>query len=186
MKLFEGQFLNLYRQTYDTPYMNRNDNRITPNTFEGYSLQGTVGGKDGGTALRYGVGYMTKIKERTSDMFVSMSRQAGAAVDRGVGVLGALFSHGEASIGAIDYYSEDIINIGYAEAKYVWSLPHDVGVLFAAQYTDERSVGGDLLQKTPLPNEHELARYAHVEQYGKPGHTIQDFRLIANYDFSLF
>jgi len=146
VKLFEGQFLNLYRQTYDTPYMNRNDNRITPNTFEGYSLQGTVGGKDGGTALRYGVGYMTKIKERTSDMFVSMSRQAGAAVDRGVGVLGALFSHGEASIGAIDYYSEDIINIGYAEAKYVWSLPHDVGVLFAAQYTDERSVGGDLLK----------------------------------------
>ncbi|PYM81649.1 MAG: hypothetical protein DME13_19560 [Candidatus Rokuibacteriota bacterium] len=146
MKLFEGQFLNLYRQTYDTPYMNRNDNRITPNTFEGYSLQGTVGGKDGGPALRYGGGYVTKIKERTSDMFVSMSRQAGAAVDRGVGVLGALFSHGEASIGAIDYYSEDIINIGYAEAKYVWSLPHDVGVLFAAQYTDERSVGGDLLK----------------------------------------
>jgi len=32
------------------------------------------------------------------------------------------------------------------EAKYVWSLPHDVGVLFAAQYTDERSVGGDLLK----------------------------------------
>ena len=299
VKLFEGQFLNLYRQTYDTPYTNRNDNRITPNTFEGYSLQGTVGGKDGGPALRYGGGYVTKIKERTSDMFVSMSRQAGAAVDRGVGVLGALFSHGEASIGAIDYYSEDIINIGYAEAKYVWSLPHDVGVLFAAQYTDERSVGGDLLkgygfrtdqlgvkteasyagavltlaytrvgggtdiqkpwsgtpgytsamvqsfnrageqaflanasydfsrlgaqgltvyalyvrgwdridqrQKTPLPNEHEIdvdvqwrpawkamnglwlrARYAHVEQYGKPGHTIQDFRLIANYDFSLF
>ena len=30
------------------------------------------------------------------------------------------------------------------------------------------------------------ARYAHVEQYGKPGHTIQDFRLIATYDFSLF
>src|SRR5438876_783511 len=30
VKLFEGQFLNLYRQTYDTPYMNRNDNRITP------------------------------------------------------------------------------------------------------------------------------------------------------------
>jgi len=31
------------------------------------------------------------------------------------------------------------------EAKYVWSLPHDVRVLFAAQYTDERSVGGGLL-----------------------------------------
>jgi hypothetical protein len=297
VRILDGQFLNLYRQAYDTPYMNRNDSRMTPNTFEGYSLQGVLGGKDGEPALRYGAGYISKIKERVSEDFVWMSRQAGAGVDRGVGVLGALFSYAGLSVGAIDYYSGDIINIGYAEGKYVVALPGEIGVLFAAQYTDERSVGGELLQghsfatdqlgvkaeasragavltlaytrvdrgadmqkpwsgnpgytgamvqsfnrageqtylakasydfsrlgapgltvyalyargwdrvdprtKTPVPNEHEVnvdvqwrpgwmnglwlrARYGHVEQYGKPGNTLNDFRLIANYDVSLF
>src|SRR6266850_2977635 len=69
VKLFEGQFLSLYRQIYDTPYMNRNDSRMTPNTFEGYSLQGTLGGKDGEPALRYGGGEVR---------LVSSARRRGA------------------------------------------------------------------------------------------------------------
>jgi len=40
-----------------------------------------------------------------------MSRDAGANVDRGVAVVGLNFSQGPFSIGAIDYYSDDIINI---------------------------------------------------------------------------
>src|SRR6266850_6788865 len=55
VKLFEGQFLSLYRQIYDTPYMNR--------------LQGTLGGKDGEPALRYGGGEVR---------LVSSARRRGA------------------------------------------------------------------------------------------------------------
>ena len=64
---------------------------MTPNTFEGYTFQGASGGKDGAPGFRYGGGYITKIKERNSDDFVSMSRDAGAPVDRGVGLGGGLF-----------------------------------------------------------------------------------------------
>jgi hypothetical protein len=146
VKLLDEHFLNLYRSTYNTPYINRDDGRMTPNTFEGYTLQGSLGGADGGPRLRYGGGYITKIKERNADEFVWMSRAAGANVERGVGEAGALFSYGRFAIGAVDYYSEDIINIGYGEAKYVVPVSHDLGLLFAAQFTDQRSVGHDLLK----------------------------------------
>jgi len=145
IKLTEENFINIYRYEYNTPFINKNDNRMTPNTFEGYTFQGASGGKDGAPGFRYGGGYITKIKERNSDDFVSMSKDAGAPVDTGVGFGGALFSLGRFSIGAIDYYCDDVINIGYAEAKYTWPVTQKLGLLFAAQFTDQRSVGEDLL-----------------------------------------
>ena len=145
VKVLDGHFLNLYRYTYDTPYISEHDNRMTPNTFEGYTLQGRLGGTDRGPGLRYGGGYITKIKQRDDDEFIWMSRAAGASVDRGVGLAGALFSYGGFSVGGVDYYSADIINIAYGETKFAATLPGGFGILFAAQYTDQRSVGGDLL-----------------------------------------
>jgi hypothetical protein len=75
---------------------------MTPNTFEGYTLTGSFGGKDGAPGFRYGTGYITKIKERNSDDFVWMSKDAGADVKRGVGVLGGTFIYGKFSLGAIN------------------------------------------------------------------------------------
>jgi len=146
VKLIEDHFITLYRYEYNTPFINKDDGRMTPKTFEGYTFQGSSGGKDGGPGFRYGGGYITKIKERNSDDFVSMSRDAGAPVDRGVALGGALFSLGRFSVGAIDYYSEDVLNIGYAEAKYTWPVTQKLGLLFAAQFTDQRSMGDDLLK----------------------------------------
>jgi hypothetical protein len=146
IKLIEENFINIYRYEYNTPFINKNDSRMTPNTFEGYTLQGAYGGKDGAPGYRYGGGYITKIKERNSDDFVSMSRDAGAPVDRGVSLGGGLFSLGRFSIGAIDYYCDDVINIAYTEAKYTVPVTQQLGLLFAAQFTDQRSVGEDLLK----------------------------------------
>src|SRR5215471_1874156 len=39
IKLFDDQFLNLYRYEYNTPFINKNDSRMTPNTFEGYTCK---------------------------------------------------------------------------------------------------------------------------------------------------
>jgi len=146
VKVIENHFINLYRYEYNTPYINKDDGRMTPKTFEGYTFTGSSGGKDGAPGFRYGGGYITKIKERNSDDFVSMSRDAGAPVDRGVGLAGVNVSLGRFSIGAIDYYCDDVINIGYAEAKYTWPVTQKLGLLFAAQFTDQRSVGEDLLK----------------------------------------
>ena len=146
IKVFPDNFLRLYRQEYNTPYINKNDFRMTPNTFEGYSFHGIYGGKDDTPRLGYGAGYITKIKERNSDQFVWMSRDAGAKVDRGVASAGLNYSQGPFSIGVIDYYSDDIINIFYTDAKAVFKPTKELGFLVAAQYTDQRSVGDDLLK----------------------------------------
>src|SRR5438552_4106447 len=140
---------------YDTPFINRNDTRMTPNTFEAIVLQGRtelgksssddnvtddgIGlSKDGKevavpsptpaqdvAAIKYGLGYFYKIKERNDSEFVSMSEDAGADVERGVWAAGALYEKGKFSIGAIDYYSDDIINIAYAESKLEVPLVDD-------------------------------------------------------------
>jgi len=146
VKIVPDHFFRFYRQEYNTPYINKNDFRMTPNTFEGYTFHGAFGGKDGAPGLNYGGGYITKIKERNSDQFVWMSKDAGANVDRGVATAGLLFSQGPFSFGAIDYYSDDIINIFYTEAKGVFHLTKELGLRFSVQYSDQRSVGSDYLK----------------------------------------
>src|SRR5882757_5842408 len=161
---------------YDTPFINRNDTRMTPNTFEAIVLQGRtelgtsssdaavtddgIGlGKDRKevavpaptpaqdvAAIKYGLGYFYKIKERNDSEFVSMSEDAGADVERGVWAAGALYEKGKFNIGAIDYYSEDIINIAYAESKLEVPLADDWKLKFASQYVDQGSVGDNALQ----------------------------------------
>jgi len=214
---------------YDTPFINRNDTRMTPNTFEAIVLQGrtelgksssdnnvTADGiglsKDGKevavptptpaqdvAAIKYGLGYFYKIKERNDSEFVSMSEDAGADVERGVWAAGALYEKGKFSIGAIDYYSEDIINIAYAESKLEVPLADDWKLKFAGQYVDQGSVGDNALQghsfsghqfglKVDLPIKKALFTAAFTHAWGTanlqnpwsgyPGYTsvqVQDF-----------
>jgi hypothetical protein len=71
----------------------------------------------------------TKIKNRNSENFISISRSAGASVDRGVSIAGALYSAGPFSSGAIEYYSSDIINIAYGERKHLTPVFGGIKVL---------------------------------------------------------
>ncbi len=174
IRIMDGMNLYAGRKEFDTPFINKNDTRMTPNTFEAIVLMGTVkfgGGSadtvtsgktilgDGktpvpaaspaparGPTLKYGLGYFDSIKERNDVDFVSMSEDAGADVDRGVFTAGALYQNGGFSIGAIDYYSDDIINIAYFEAKQEFALNNGWKPRLAAQFIDQRSVGDELLQ----------------------------------------
>jgi len=65
-------------QTYDSPYVNRYDSRMTPNTFEGYTFRGAFGDDKANPGVQYVAGYVPKIKLRDSDEFVYMSEAAGA------------------------------------------------------------------------------------------------------------
>lgn len=198
IRIVEG--LNLYvgRKEFDTPFINRNDTRMTPNTFEAIALQGRAKLRDDAT-LKYGLAYFDKIKDRNSDEFVSMSEDAGAGVDRGVFTAGALYQKGDFSIGAINYYSPDIVNIGYGEAKIAVPISDDLKPRFAVQFTDQRSVGDDLLKedsfscqqfgvKAELPVGHALFTAAYTNNIGGtdiqtpwsayPGYTgsqVEDF-----------
>ena len=87
------------------------------------------------------------MKTRTSEIFEPMSQVAGAPsdVDRGVTAGGVNFERGRFSIGAVDYYSDDIINIFYTEAKYDIPLSNGHKLKFGAQYSAQDSTGADLL-----------------------------------------
>src|SRR5882762_9294092 len=214
---------------YDTPFINRNDTRMTPNTFEAVVLQGryefgdsssganvTSDGiglsKDGKevavptptpaqdvAAIKYGLGYFDKIKERNDSEFVSMAIDAGAPVERGVWAAGAVYEKGKFNIGAIDYYSQDIINIAYAQTGFELPLATDWRLRFAGQYVDQGSVGDNELQghsfsghqfgiKVELPIKKALFTAAFTHAWGNanmqnpwsgyPGYTsvqVQDF-----------
>jgi len=135
------------RKGLDTPFINTQDSLMTPNTFVAYAVQGVTGSTDQSTSLRFGAGYVDQIKPRNAQDFESMATAAGApaGVDRGVYVGGANLKAGQFSLGAVEYLSKDIIDITYAELKYVVPLANRVSLRFGAQYTDQHSAGADLL-----------------------------------------
>ena len=147
--------LDFGRKGFNTTFINESDTRMTPNTFQGAVLLGETGGEDDKTRWRFGAAYFDKIKEKTSERFISMATAAGApdGVERGVYAVGAIVSHrlasGELSFGVIDYYSPDILNIFYTEAKYTFPVADDAFLQLAAQYTGQRSVGDELLYGVP-------------------------------------
>jgi hypothetical protein len=140
------------RRAFNTPFINTQDSLMTPNTFVIYAVQGVVHNPDDSAALRFGAGYVDKIKPRNAEDFESMATAAGApsGVERGVYVAGGIYTAGPFSLGAVDYYSADIINIGYSEIKYAVPLARRVSLRFGAQYTDQRSTGNDLLTGKPF------------------------------------
>ena len=137
------------RQLVDTPLINPQDNRMVPNTFEGVQL---VSLPDKSRSYDYAAGYLWNIKQRDSNDFISMSDAlTGANVDnRGApygmvrlrpipGFTGTL----------MDYYVEDFINTGFAQAEYTFQLPKDVPQwTVGANIIDQRTVGADLLTGT--------------------------------------
>ena len=130
---------------FDTPFISRNDTRMTPQTFEAAALQGTSGETEEEGLLRYGAGYVDKEKQVNSQDFVNMAQLAGAAVDRGVYVAGANYKTSGWSLGAVEYYSEDIINIAYTEGTYVIPLAEARQVNLFAQYIAQHSTGTEEL-----------------------------------------
>ena len=146
-RLFETHYATVGRYLYDTPFLGPHDNRMTPNTFFGYTLTGTFGsGENGGPTFRYGGGWLGAIKPRDAIDFQSMASKAGAPnSNAGVGLVGGLLTWGPASIGAIEYYSQDVLNIFYAEGKYGVSFGDGFNAIGAAQFVTQNSTGQNLL-----------------------------------------
>jgi hypothetical protein len=82
VKIFEDNFINIYRYEYNTPFINKDESRMTPNTFEGYTFTGAYGGKDGVPGFNYGFGYIDKIKLKNSDGFISIQMTSSTSSTR--------------------------------------------------------------------------------------------------------
>jgi hypothetical protein len=132
-----------YRQLVDQTYINSQDNRMTPNTFQGV----TVGGKV--AWMQYLSGFLWKIKPRNSDDFISMSAQAGAVnTNDGVGLFGVRLTPLEGlRFDVSNQYGVNTFNTIYAEAEYLRPLSENWKLVLGAQFTDQRAVGDALLPK---------------------------------------
>ncbi len=130
-----------YRQLVDQSYINPQDNRMTPNTFEGVTLGGKV------AWVQYFGGYLWDIKPRNADEFVSMSQQAGATgTDRGVALAGVRLTPVPGlRLDVTEQYGVDTFNTVYAEADYLYALNPDWKIRLGAQFTDQRAVGDALV-----------------------------------------
>jgi hypothetical protein len=99
-----------------------------------------------------------------------MAKDADADVNRGVFTAGSLYQKGDFSLGAIDYYSADIINIGYGRRPYA---------------KDERDMNRQWAPaKGVLKGLSLRLRYAIVEQHGGNSGYLNDVRVIGNYTIS--
>ena len=148
LKIAENHKISLYRQWYDLPYINKNESRMTPNTFEGYSIRGRFDRKGKRPKVEYIGGYIAKMKKRNSDAFEPMGEAAGAPGDPGRGMVMAgvrISPTDDFSLGVINYYTDDILNIFYTEGSYTWSATNNLGFRLKGQFTEQRSVGDDLL-----------------------------------------
>lgn len=86
---YKGIALTGGRQYLDLPYLNRDDSRMTPNTFEAITLQKPEG------ELKFITGYAWNFKRRNSDEFVSFSEELGLERDRGVAYGGVIWDPNE-------------------------------------------------------------------------------------------
>jgi hypothetical protein len=134
--------LRLYRQSFNLPYLNRHDIRMVPITHQAVRLF-----NEDDSIFNYVVGHVSKIKLRTSDEFVSMSEAAGAVgSDRGMTMIGARNAPGKSvNFGANNQYSWDTFNTLFMEANGAWEVTESVAVRLSGQFTDQRSVGEELV-----------------------------------------
>jgi hypothetical protein len=143
-RLTDQAMLRLYRQDINLPYLNRQDNRMVPNTFEAYLLFDVDDPQ-----FNFVGGHVRQMKRRNEIDFISMSAAAGATdTDRGVSTLGVRYRFTASNdLGAIIYHGWDVMNILYTEGNLAWPLDDDLALKVSAQYTDQRSIGDERIGK---------------------------------------
>ncbi len=131
----------LYRQTLNLPYVNKRDGLMIPYTFENYVMGRRGTGRD------FLIGHATRVKKRDEEAFIPMSEAAGAAgTGEGVSIAGLKLEFGEdTKFGLFNFYGWDTFNTAYVEANWVDPIIRRYGLKASVQYTDQRSVGEELV-----------------------------------------
>ena len=137
----EYALLTGYRQLVDQTYINPQDSRMTPNTFQGVTLGGRI------DVVKYLVGYLWEIKPRNSDEFISMSEQAGAKGSNDcVGLAGVTVTPLKGlKFDLSNQYGVNTFNTIYGATDYLTPLGNGWKGRVRAQFTDQRAVGDALV-----------------------------------------
>jgi hypothetical protein len=123
----------------DEGFVNPQDNRQVPNTFEAITLSGAF------DWFRYDVGYIWTIKARDSNDFISMSRQAGVTGDdEGLILTAFAFTPMKGLLlYAANYAGLDTYNTVFTKGEYTHPFSKDLSMQFGLQFTDQRSIGSE-------------------------------------------
>jgi hypothetical protein len=132
-----GQTITGYRQLVNRPFINPQDSRMVPNTFEAYTLTGAA------EELSYTGGYITKMKVRQSESFVWMSNTAGGTgKQEGVIYAGGTWDFAKNGYVRLDeQYAVDVFNTFYIDGWYTVALDDTTSLTLGAQYYPQSSVG---------------------------------------------
>jgi hypothetical protein len=143
LRLGDDDVFTVGRREFSTPYVNRQFNRMTPNTFEAITLKGSFAGPVRRQKFDYEVGYLSQVKLRDADSFIPMSQAVPFATDdEGTVLAQALFTVDDWAFGLANYLTPDTLNIFYAEATWAPAVKWPRGFKLSAQLTDEREAGG--------------------------------------------
>lgn len=139
---FEEQVLTLYRQLVNQPEVNAQDNRMTPNTFEGGSLKGDLG------PFSYYAGVLTAIKKRNSVEFNNIAGAAGVAQDEIMYLGGIEFSPVEEFKARTSLYAvPNLLVSSYSDAVWTHGLSEDAKLQLSGQFMAQEGLGEELLDK---------------------------------------
>ena len=137
---FEEQVLTLYRQLVNQPEVNPQDNRMTPNTFEGVSLKGEVG------PITYYGGMLTAMKKRNSDEFVNIAGAAGVGEDSYMYLGGIEVSPVEALKARTSLYVvPDLLASSYTDAVWSTELAEETQLRLSGQFMYQSGIGDERL-----------------------------------------
>jgi hypothetical protein len=137
---YEQWSLTAYRQQLDLPYLNGNDSRMVPNTFEAATAK--YDGDDFGLIG----GYTWRIKLRDSDEFESFPETQGVDKNRGIGFLAFKFDPTPTTYaGVFGYYGPDLGTVVYSEGSWIRELTREVVGHLEGQFTHASRSGEALL-----------------------------------------
>ena len=145
-----GQEITAGRELVRTPYINPNDSRMIPLTFEGVVLLPAAGDDP---HLDYIASYLWRYKPRDTAEFVPFTEPLGVTEDEGVLINGAHYRAANFNVGFVNYWIKDAMNTAYGEADYALHLgaAHDGPELrVGLNDTDQRSVGAELIPGSPF------------------------------------
>lgn len=137
-----GHGLRAGRQRFELPYLGSHDIRMVPNTFEAVAV-----GRPSSEGFAYMAGYVDRIKPKNDDEFIPMSEAAGAeGGDDGLVFAGAQYRFEDGTlVGAINQTTFDVFNTLFVKVEHPFPLDDERSLGAFLQYTDQRSVGDDLI-----------------------------------------
>ena len=133
--------LKIGRQELETPWINTDDNRLTPQSTESYTFtNNSVAG------LEIFASQVTKMRGKTSTDFDSMTKFAGITTDdKPVTVGGITFSGVEGlKVQLWDFYAHDFLNDIYSRVDYSRTITDNFSGSVAFQYLNQGDVGDKL------------------------------------------